>query len=141
MEVHVKRYLIKIFLLLCMCLIWPLLASAEIDWHTQRTVRLEKEPIDVVMSARGSYMFVLTGDGIIYIYNSTGKLKGQIDAGKNIDSIACGPDEKLLILKSSKDKEVRSIVFEFLQEIDIKGSPFKGNVNAPVIIVVFTDYQ
>lgn len=136
-----KRYLIKIFFLVCMCLICPLSESAEVDWQAQQTIKLEKKPVDVIMSSRGSYIFILTEDGIIHIYNPAGTLKGQINAGKNVDSIACGPDENLLILKSKKNNEIRTIVLEFIKDINIKGSPFKGNADAPVVIVVFTDYQ
>jgi sugar lactone lactonase YvrE len=176
-----KRYHIKILYLVCMCLIYPLSASAEIDWHTKQTINLEKEPVDAVMSSRGTYLYVLTEDGIIHVYNpagkpirtiklkkvpvdmvmsargaymymltddgiiqiydSAGRYQGQIEAGKNVDQIASGAEDKLLILTSKKNREVQTITVDFIKEINIKGSPFKGNADAPVVIVVFTDYQ
>ncbi|MGD9159736.1 MAG: thioredoxin domain-containing protein [Desulfobacteraceae bacterium] len=136
-----KRYLIKIIFLICMCLICPLSASAEVDWSVQQIIDFEQKPVDIVMSSRGSYMYVLTEDGIIHIYDSSGNLKGRIEAGKNVDQIASGSKENILILKSKKNKEIRTISVEFIKEINIEGSPYKGNADAPVVIVVFTDYQ
>lgn len=136
-----KRYLIKITFLVCMCLICPLSASAEVDWTTQQIKNFEKEPVDIVMSVNGSYMYILTEDGIIHVYDSAGNLKGQIEAGKHIDQITSGPKDNLLILKSSKNREVQTIIVDFIQEISIEGSPYKGNADAPIVIAVFTDYQ
>ncbi len=114
---------------------------AEVEWEIQQIIKFEKKPVDIVMSVNGSYLFVLTDDGIIHVYDSEANLKGIIEAGKNIDSLACGLDEHLLIIKSKKDREVRKITFDFLQEIDTEGSPYIGNKNASVVISVFSDYQ
>ncbi len=136
-----KSYLVGAIFIMFMCVICPWPALAEVDWQVQQIMNLDKKPIDVAVSARGSYLFILTDDGIVDIYDSAGNLKGQVDAGKNVDGIACGPNENLIVLKSKKDKEVRTIILDFLQDINIKGSPFTGNPDAPVVIVVFTDYQ
>jgi hypothetical protein len=135
----VKKNLLKIIFL--MFLICPFSASAEVDWTVQRIINLEKRPVDTVVSIRGTYMYILTDDGIIHVYDSDGNSKGQIEAGKEVDQIATGPGDEQLILKSSRNKEVRTISVDFIQEINIKGSPYKGNADAPVVIVVFTDYQ
>lgn len=136
-----KRYFVKTIFLFCMCLVCPSSAFAEVDWQILHTINMEKKPVDVVMSARGTYTFILTDDGIVHVYDSEGNLKGQIDVGKNVDSLACGPQENLLILKSKKDKEIRTIIVDIIQDINIAGSPYKGNIHAPVVIVDFTDYQ
>ncbi len=133
-----KRYLLIGFIV-CLVLNSPLLA--EVEWQTRQTMTLDKKPVDVVVSSRGSYIFILTEDGTIHVYDSAYNLKGKIDAGKNTDSITCGPDENILILKNKKEREIRTIFVEFLQEINIKGSPFTGWADAPVVMVVFTDYQ
>ena len=136
-----KGYPVKIIYLVCLCLICPLSASAEVDWQAKRTINLKKSPVDLVMSARGTYMYILTDDGVIYVYDSAGSLKGEIEAGKDVDKIAAGSNDNLLILTSKKNRKVQTISVDFIQEINIKGSPFKGKADAPVNIVVFTDYQ
>ncbi|NLD36728.1 MAG: hypothetical protein GX654_07665 [Desulfatiglans sp.] len=133
-----KKYSIIGFFI-CLVLTFP--AWAEVEWQTKQTMNLDKKPVDVVMSSRGSYIFILTEDGVIHVYDSAYNLKGKIDAGKNTEGIICGPDENTLILKNKKDKEIRTILVEFVQEINIEGSPFIGRADAPVVMVVFTDYQ
>ena len=108
---------------------------------TGRILFLEKKPLDVIMSVQGSWLFVLTDDGIVQIYNSAGVLKDQIEVGRHVDSIAAGPEDNILIVKSKKEKTVQRISFEFIREINVTGSPYKGNPDAPVVIVVFSDYQ
>ena len=138
-----KRYLMKIIYFACMCLACQLSASAEIEWHEQRTISLKEKPVDIVMSARGTYMYVLTDNGIINVYDSAGKLQGQIEAGKHIDKITSGPIDNIIILTSTKNREVQTVTFNVIKEININtaGSPFKGKADAPVVIAVFTDYQ
>ena len=138
---HVKRYFVGVILIMFVCLICPWSASAEVDWQVQQTINLEKKPIDVALSARGSYLFILTDDGVVHVYDKTGNFKGLIEAGKNVDGITCGPNENLLILKNKKKREIRTIIVEYIQNIDIEGSPYRGNADASVVIVVFTDYQ
>jgi hypothetical protein len=133
---HKVIVLISIFLVLI-----PLQALAEVEWQPQTTFNLDKKPVDMVMSIRGSYLFILTEDGIIHVYDSNYNLKGKIKAGKDIDSITSGPDDNIIILKSKKDREIRTILVDFIQEINVEGSPFLGKPDAPVVMVVFTDYQ
>ena len=44
-------------------------------------------------------------------------------------------------LVSSKKKIVQVAVLDFVQEINTSGSPFRGAANAPVTLVLFTDFQ
>lgn len=116
-------------------------AMALVEWDIQQTITLDKKPVDMAMSSSGSYLFVLTEDGIIYVYDSAFSLKGKINAGKNIDGIAVGPDENKLFLKSKKDREISTILVDIIHEITTEGSPFMGKADAPVVMTVFTDYQ
>jgi hypothetical protein len=129
-----------IFIYICLALI-SLQTLAEVEWQAQTTFNLDKKPLDMVMSIRGAYLFVLTEDGFIHIYDSNYNLKGKINAGKDVDSITNGPDDNILILKSKKYREIRSILVDFTQKITIEGSPFMGREDAPVVMIVFTDYQ
>lgn len=136
-----KRFLSLTMVIMFFYMIFPLPALAEVEWETQQVLNFKRKPVDVAVSARGSYLFVLTDDGIIHVYDSNGEQKGRIEAGKHVDKIACGSNENILLLKDSKSREIRKIKIDFIQDIDIKGSPYKGNKDAPVVIVVFTDYQ
>jgi hypothetical protein len=113
--------------------------SAGVEWDVVKTLKLEKRPLDVAVSADGRWLYVLTDEGSIHIYSPDGTLKDKIEVGNRVDGIDVGPREDILILTSKKDKTVQ--VITLLEEISISGSPFKGPANAPVVMAVFSDFQ
>jgi len=114
---------------------------AFVEWDVQRTLNLEKPPLDVAVSGNGRWIFILTDQGSILIYSADGTLKDKITVGKDVDSIKAGPREDTLFLTSRKNKTVQHITLDFVYDINISGSPFKGPTDAPVAITVFNDYQ
>jgi len=102
---------------------------------------LDTQPLDIAVSQNGNSIFVLTESGKILIYSSDGNLKDKIDVGKHVDQIKLGPGEEWLFLSSLKNKTIEILHIDFIQHIDISGSPFKGSENAPVVIAVFSDFQ
>jgi hypothetical protein len=61
--------------------------------------------------------------------------------GKSVEGIKVGPREDVLLLTSGKDKTVQLITLDFIQEINVSGSPFKGNADAPVAVTTFDDFE
>jgi len=116
-------------------------SHAEVEMTIARTVTLEETPVDSALSAGGKYIFVLTGKGKVLIYTPEGKLSDTLTVDKSVDSIKAGPREEILLLVSSKTKTVQVAVLDFVQEINISGSPFKGAAEAPVTLALFTDFQ
>jgi predicted DsbA family dithiol-disulfide isomerase len=116
-------------------------SHAEVEMTIARTLNLAEAPVDTAMSAGGKYIFVLTDKGTVLVYAPDGKLSDTIPVDKSVDSIKAGPREEILLLVSSKSKTVQFAVLEFVQEINTSGSPFKGAADAPVTIVIFTDFQ
>lgn len=116
-------------------------AQAEIGMSVPMTLKLEETPLDTEVSAGGRYIFVLTDKGTVLVYTPDGKLSDTLEVGSAVDSIKAGPREEVLLLVSSKERTVRVAVLDFVQEINTAGSPFKGKAEAPVTIVLFTDFQ
>ena len=114
---------------------------AFVEWDVQRTLKLEKPPIDVAVSGNGTRIFVLTKQRNILIYSPDGTLRDKIAVEKDVDGIHAGPSENVLFLTSRKNKTVQYVTLDFIQDIDVSGSPFKGAIDAPVAIAVFNDYQ
>ncbi len=114
---------------------------ASVEWGIQKTLRMEKSALDVAVSLNGKWIFVLTDQGNILIYSADGKLKDKIDVGNHVDQIKVGQRENILFLNSRKHKTVQIIALDFIQHIDVSGSPFKGPADAPVVIAVFSDFQ
>ena len=116
-------------------------SPAIVEWNIHKTLKLDTQPLDIAVSKNGKSIFVLTKLGKILIYSFNGKLKDEIDVGNHIDQIKSGPGEEWLFLSSRKNKTVEILHVDFIQHIDISGSPFQGVENAPVAIAVFSDFQ
>lgn len=117
------------------------LGKAEVEWDVKKTLNIEKTPLDVAVSVNGRWVFVLTDQGSVIIYSGDGELEDEITVGKHVDGIKVGPEEDILLLSSGKNKTVQILLLDFIQNIDISNSPFKGEVEAPVQIAVFGDFQ
>ena len=130
-------------LALVMVFLWvlPPRASAEVEWHIEKTVKTEAVPVDVAVSSDGRTVFVLTDDGSLLIYDRKGQLKNTIKIGQHVDQIKIGPRGEQLFATSRKNKTVEVIALSFIHEINTAGSPFKGPQDAPVVIAVFSDFQ
>jgi protein-disulfide isomerase len=119
-------------------------SQAEVEMTIARTLTLDEAPIDTALSASGKYIFVLTDKGKVLVYTPDGKLSDTIPVDKSVDSIRPAPPgarEEILFLVSSKKQTVQIAVLEFVQDINVTGAPFKGTSEAPVTIVIFTDFQ
>jgi protein-disulfide isomerase len=115
---------------------------AQSDWDVRRSFDLQDAtPLDVELSARGKWVFVLTDKGEILVYASGGKLKDRILVGEFIDGIEPGPVDDVLLISSRQKKTLEVITVDLVQYINISGSPFKGPADAPVAVVVYTDFQ
>ena len=114
---------------------------ALVDWDVKKTLKIEKTPVDVAVSLNGRYVFVLTAQGSILIYSGDGSLEDEITVGNHVDGIKVGPEQDILLLTSRKNKTVEILVLDFVQNIDVSKSPFKGPADAVVAIAVFSDFQ
>lgn len=113
-------------------------SHAEVEWDVWKTFETEETPLDVAATAR--LLFVLTDRGQVLIYLPNGKLIGKIPVGKSIDRIDTLPGGNALFLSSRIDKKITILSLDFVRQINTLG-PFKGAVEAPVVIAVFSDFQ
>lgn len=135
----IKIFIVFFTLFFSLILISPVLS--EVDWQIQKTLNLQDAPVDMVLSRGGSYLYVLTDDGIVHVYSTSGDHKGSIQVGKDINSLAAGPGDDIIFVKNTKEKTIKRILVDFIYDFNLKDSPFKGNEHAPVTIVVFSDFQ
>ncbi len=122
----------------------PLIAAeshALVEWDIQKVLKLDAQPLDIAVPNNGNSIFILSNSGKIIVYSLDGQLKDEIDIGKHVDQIKAGPNDQWLFLSSRKNKTVEILHIDFIQHIDISGSPFRGPENAPIVIAVFSDFQ
>jgi len=135
------RFRILIFKAVVILLGWFAPGTASVEWDVTGTLNLEEKPRDAAMSLSGKWIYVLTHRGEILIYASSGKLEDTISVGEHVDSIRVGPKDDVLLLTSGKEKRVQIVTLDFIKEIDVSGSPFKGNADAPVVVATFDDFE
>jgi len=116
-------------------------ALESVEWNIQKTLKLEQAPIDVALASDGNRMFVLTQQGEIIIYSAGGDEQARLKVGNHVDSIKLGSRGDTLILQSRENKTIQIVSLDFILDINVAGSPYKGPPNAPVTIAVFSDFQ
>jgi len=114
---------------------------AGVEWQVQQTFKMDQPPLDVAVSPDGRHVFVLTRGGTIFVYAQDGKLEDRIQVGNHADQIKIGPRGERLFITNRKDKTVQVIKLDFIIDIKISGSPYKGPRDAPVLIAVFSEFQ
>jgi DNA-binding beta-propeller fold protein YncE len=115
------------------------LAAVEIT--PQKTLIMDGAPVDMAVSQDGNRTFVLTDNGNVVIYDRAGNLTDTVEIGPHIDQIEIGPRGERLFVASRKNKTVEIINLDFIHQINTLGSPSKGPPEAPLVIVVFSDFQ
>ena len=114
---------------------------AEVDQELLGTLELDRAPLDIAVSLSGNQVYVLDDQSRVLIFNTQGQLIEQLKVPAGTDQIKVGPRDDLLFLGSRTDKTVQVLRLTFSYEIDLTDVPFKGPANAPVAIVVFSDFQ
>ncbi len=126
---------------LLLVLTWSARSPADVEWDVIKTLKTEKKPIDAAMAPSGKMIFVLTNEGEVLIFSSDGALKDSIAVGEAIDGIKVGAREDILLLTSRKNSTVQLVTLDFVQDINVSGSPFKGLADAQVVVATFNDFQ
>ncbi len=115
--------------------------ASGVQWQVENSWELPGKPIDLVYSLDGQRVFILTDQQQVLVYAADGNLLGKIAVKKGVSSIDIAPRGERLYLLNDKDNSFTDLSVDFVVDIDIKGSPFLGKVDAPVTIAVFTDFQ
>ncbi len=115
--------------------------TGAIDWSVKQKWNLQAEPLDFVQSLDNKKVFVLGADSKVYVYTPEGKQLGSIPVDKSVTAIDIAPRGESLYLISKTAKTYTALDISVTQAIDITGAPFVGNENAPVTLVVFSDFQ
>jgi protein-disulfide isomerase len=117
------------------------IVMAEVEMTVQQTFNLESKPVDIAIALNGRKVFALTDNGYLLIYDPSGNLADKLFVGKGVDRIKATPREDILMIGNSREKTLKVITLDYIQKINTTGSPTKGPENAPVEIVIFSDFQ
>lgn len=113
----------------------------RLDWQVVSRWQIDATPVDIVHSLDGKMVFILDNQHRILVYNKEGQLQGRIPVGEGVTRIDIAPQGEALYLIDGKENSFTSLAMGYVVNIDVTGSPFKGNADAPVTMVVFTDFE
>lgn len=119
----------------------PHLAHADLEWSLKKQLNLAAQPLDVVSSVDGKWVYVLTPGSVLVYSTSANKVTVRIPVDKSFDRISHAIQSNTLTLTSSAKKTLKIIQLEEVFQFAMEGSPVKGRKSARVTIAVFSDYQ
>jgi len=132
-----KKSLLVILLLLLSAT--GLLADS-VDVRLLRSVSLGESPRQVVASADGQRIYVLTATEEVQIYSADGQLQGSFEVGPEVTGITPLGAERL-ILQLTGRQEMTLLALQPVVSIKTAGAPVLGALDAPVEIAVFDDFE
>lgn len=133
--------MLKVLIVTLILAIAASVGSATLEWEILRTLKLDSPPLDMAIAPDGKSVYILTDKGDIQIYDLDGRLKDKIEIREPVDQIKVGPGGDQLFVTDRQNKTVKVIKLDFIRQITINGSPFKGPEDAPVVIADFSDFE
>jgi protein-disulfide isomerase len=118
----------------------PAAKPDALSWTPVATWKADVKPLDFTQTLDGRMVFILGEDSKVHLYSAEGQKLGVIPADPGTVALDIAPRGELLYLMDSSGA-YKALDVSFSKDIDISGSPFLGKENAPVAIVVFSDFQ
>lgn len=116
-------------------------SDGNLEWRTLTNLKFGAEAIDFVNSLDGKYVFILTRDQRVLVYDQKGTLQGSIPVEAGVTGIDVAPQGQLLHLIDTEKKRTTTLLIDYVVSIDTANSAYKGDIDAPVEIVVFSDFE
>jgi protein-disulfide isomerase len=114
---------------------------AEIEGEVIDTRTFAKPPLDLLLSSEGTYLYVLLPGGRLDVYDRGGELSGSIKVDPAFKNLNEGPSEDMLWLSAATRTDAQLLAVNVVRDIPTAGSPTQGPADAPVTIVVFSDFE
>jgi hypothetical protein len=138
---HMRVVITPLLFIFLIVLRMSLPSFAAVEISEQKTLDLEKSPLDVAVSLNGKWIFVLTDQQKILIFSSDGALNDEIPVDARVDGIQVGGREDIIYLTSRSQTKIQILKLDFIYKINVLGSAFKGKREAPVVIAIFSEFE
>lgn len=140
-----KKFVVCSFLLL------PLAAQAQdapksgstgnLNWAEKASWSIPAKPVDIAQSLDNKKVFILGDDNKVYILTPDGRQLGAMPVAPGTNLMDISARGEMLFVGNSSSKTFSAYDISFNQQIDITGAPVRGKVDAPVTMVIFSDFE
>lgn len=127
--------------ILCVLLSTTAVIAAGVEGEVLDTRLFAKPPLDMLLSSGGEYFYALLPGGQLDVYNRKGELSGSIKVDPAFTRLRQGPSEDMLWLSAPSRTDAQLLAVNLIREIPVTGSPTLGPADAPVTIVIFSDFE
>jgi predicted DsbA family dithiol-disulfide isomerase len=115
--------------------------KVRVNWEALSTIKLGKEPLDIVLSIDGKMAYILTKGSVVVYSAKENRIMERIPVNENITNLWVSPRGNLIYLTSTESKELSVVRLDFSLEINRGNSVSLGKEDAPVTLVAFMDFQ
>ncbi len=120
----------------------PINKHGELNWTEKHSWTMEVRPVALAQQLDNKKTYILGEDATIYIYTtSEGRLVGTLPVSPDIVDLAIAPRGETLFLLNGKEKTFKALDITFTRHINIDKAPVLGNADAPVTMIVFSDFE
>lgn len=136
-----RRWLITLLLLIMPLSLEAFGSQLKVEWEHLGKFKLDREPLDIVLSVDGKLAYILTRGAVIIYSAEENRITERIPVSEDISNLWVSPRGNLIYLTSTDSKELSVIRLGFAVEIERGSSISIGRKHAPVTLVAFMDFQ
>lgn len=115
--------------------------DSDLNWTVTTSWNLPVKPLDFSQSLDNKLVFVLGADQKVHIFAADGKKMGEMPVAAGTSAIDIAPRGEFLYLINEETNDYTAIDISFNKRIDISGAPILGKEDAPVTLIVFSDFE
>ncbi len=115
--------------------------DGRLEWKEVNRIQIPAQAIDFVYSLDGKYAFILMQNQRVLVYDQKGELQGSIPVEAGVSAIDIAPQGQLLYLIDTEQNLTTTLALDFVAFINTAESAYRGKIDAPVTIAVFSDFQ
>jgi protein-disulfide isomerase len=114
---------------------------AEVVWTISGQLDLKTPPLDICASADGKWLYILSAGEVAVYSFADGTIVNRIAIDKVFDRMIYVKEKNAIVVTGRSGNTVQIIQLDIVYQFALSGLPYKGPKNAPVTVVLFSDYQ
>lgn len=115
--------------------------SNQVQWQSRAKYTIADEALDFAHTLDAKKAFILTKNQKVLVYDYRGQLMGEVPVDPGVTNIEITPQGEYLYLINDSEKSLATLAMNYAQKINTQGSFAKGKADAPVTLVLFTDFE